>query len=236
MPGRKAGFPQTIGVIPRRSDRQAGMAAVVMIAFALVAGCAAGEDQEPAARAPADSADVATAEDSAPARIPSQDASAPPDEREAEPNAVMGAEWTAADTDEERPATGAALLRAMRTARHDGFDRVVLDFGSDEAPGYRISYIDRPVRQCGSGNEVPVAGDGWLSITVQPANAHTEQGEPTIRERERAPGLPVLLELKLICDFEAMVEVVAGVASPEQYRSFVLASPNRLVIDIMHPD
>lgn len=210
-----------------------------------IIGCEAGDGQEGASQTTIDSAAAAptardtaqvTAQDSAPGSDNAADGSAPADERDASPDAVMGAEWTAADTEQEGAVTGAALLRGMRTARHDGFDRIVLDFGQDAVPGYRISYIDSPVRQCGSGNEVPIAGDGWLSIMVEPANAHSEQGEATIRERERAPRLPVLLELKMICDFEAQVEVVAGVASPERYRSFLLASPNRLVVDIMHPD
>jgi hypothetical protein len=101
-------------------------------------------------------------------------------------------------------------------------------------PSYRVTWSDRPVQQCGSGETVPLAGDAALSVVVQPANAHTEAGEPTIRERERAPGLPTVLELKLICDFEAVVEWVAGVASPGQYRVFELRSPGRLVIDVRH--
>jgi hypothetical protein len=151
------------------------------------------------------------------------------------PDAIAGAQWTAADTDVDRPVAGAALLREVRTARHEGFDRIVLEFGDDEVPGYRVAYIDRPVRQCGSGDAVPLAGAAWLSVVVEPANAHTEAGEPTVRERERAPRLPALLEMKVVCDFEAVVEVVAGVAAPERYRTFVLTGPSRLVVDIMHP-
>ena len=147
---------------------------------------------------------------------------------------VLGAEWTAGDTSEQRAVDGAALLGAIRVARHDGFDRIVLDFGSDPVPSYRIRYVDRPVRQCGSGDAVELAGDGWLSITAEPANAHTEAGEATALPRHREPRLPVVLELRMICDFEAQVEVVAGVASPERYRSFVLKQPNRLVVDVQH--
>jgi hypothetical protein len=161
-------------------------------------------------------------------------AHAPPDETQAEPAELSGAAWTAGDTRESRTVSGAALLRDMRTARHDGFDRIVFDFGPADVPSYRISYVDRPVRQCGSGDTVPLAGDGWLAIVLEPANAHTEEGVATIRERERAPGLPTLLELKMTCDFEAMVEVVAGVTAPEPYRAFVLRDPNRLVVDIRH--
>jgi hypothetical protein len=173
--------------------------------------------------------DTATGQPAGPE--PAEDA----DEQQPDPRPVAGAGWTAGDTRIDREITGAALLREMRTARHPDFDRIVLDFGADAVPPYRISYIDRPVRQCGSGDTVPFAGDAWLSIVAEPANAHTEQGAPTVTPRERAPGLPSLLEVKLICDFEAVVEIVAGVRSPEQYRAFVLRSPNRLVVDIRHP-
>ncbi|HSK21089.1 MAG TPA: hypothetical protein VK912_18170 [Longimicrobiales bacterium] len=176
----------------------------------------------------------ADAVDSAQPAPVSAPAIAPEDERVPEPSGVMGAAWTAAETNVERPIAGAAVLRDVRTAEHTDFDRIVLDFGADSVPGYRVSYVDRPVRQCGSGDVVPLAGDGWLSITVQPANAHTEAGEPTVRERERTPRLPAVLELKLICDFEAVVEVVAGVSSPGRYRVFELMEPGRLVIDITH--
>lgn len=202
---------------------------VALLITVALAGCAA--DAEP------DAADTPTpsevADSMAPAAAGAPD-SAPADERTAEPGGMMGAAWTAAGTNVERPMAGAALLRDVRTAGHTGFDRIVLDFGADSVPGYRVGYIDEPVRQCGSGEVVPLAGDGRLSITVQPANAHTEAGEPTVRERERAPRLPAVLELKLICDFEAMVEVVAGVTSPGRYRVFELTAPGRLVVDIMH--
>ena len=124
------------------------------------------------------------------------------------------------------------VARQLRTAGHEGHDRIVLDFGDDVVPGYRIRYIDHPVRQCGSGDAVEMAGEGWLSILVQPANAHTEAGVATVTPRHREPKLPVLRELRIVCDFEAVVEVVAGVASPERYRVFVLEEPNRLVVDI----
>ena len=209
---------------PRRLRAVPGAALVL----ALCLGCAAEPDPdvsdgaaEPASAEPADTGVAA-------------DTAVPADERSAAPGSVLGSAWTAGDTNVERPYSGAALLRDIRTAQHAGFDRIVLDFGTGPVPGYRVSWVDRPVRQCGSGEEVPLAGAGWLSITLVPANAHTDAGEPTVRERERAPGLPSLLELKLICDFEAQVEVVAGVASPERYRAFVLESPGRLVVDIMH--
>lgn len=230
-PGLNVGDGKRSGHSPRLCSRAHSAALLLLLLGAM--GCTADPGSDDAA--PPAAADTSAA--AAPAGTVTDVAApdVPADEQGTEPATPTGSTWTAADTNVERPSAGAAVLREVRTAGHEAFDRIVLDFGADAVPNYRISYIDSPVRQCGSGNPVSLAGDAWLSITVQPANAHTEEGEPTVRERERTPGLPVLLELKLICDFEAMVEIVAGVESPEQYRSFVLESPNRLVVDIEHP-
>lgn len=155
----------------------------------------------------------------------------PPDEGQPPP-AADTAEWTAAVIHVERSVSGVALLRDVRTAAHDGFDRIVLDFGDSGVPSWHIEYVDRPVRQCGSGAVVELAGDAWLSIRVDPADAHTPDGRATVQDRHRRPGLPVLEELRLVCDFEAHVEWVAGVATPGRVRAFLLDSPDRLVVDI----
>jgi hypothetical protein len=128
-----------------------------------------------------------------------------------------------------------ALLRAVRTASHEQYDRVVFEFGGARVPGYHVEYVDRPVRQCGSGEAVPVAGDAWLRVRLTPANAHTEQGEATVKDRSRRLGYANLKELKSLCDFEAEVEWVLGLASPTRYRVLELANPARLVIDVKKP-
>lgn len=125
-------------------------------------------------------------------------------------------------------------LRAVRAAKHENFDRVVFEFAESGLPGYRIEYVDRPVRNCGAGEVVSVGGNGFLLIQILPANAHTQAGEVTISERERILNLPVMKELKLICDFEADVQWVLGVVSPNRYRVLELLNPSRLVVDIKH--
>lgn len=144
-------------------------------------------------------------------------------------------EGTAGNTEKKNPnATGAALLTDVRSARHSSYDRVVFEFEGTELPTYRIEYIDRPVRSCGSGDVVPFAGDAWLSVRFSGANAHTDAGEATVKDRVRSPNLPIVKDLKLICDFEAEVEWVMGVSSPNKYRVLELKSPTRLVVDIRH--
>jgi hypothetical protein len=136
----------------------------------------------------------------------------------------------------ERPgrATEAALLVDVRAAEHEGFDRTVFEFAGDALPAYHVEYVDKPVRQCGSGAVVPIAGDGWLHVRFSGANAHTEAGEATVGFRERATNLTNLLEIESICDFEAEVGWVLGVRSPNHYRVIELSSPTRLVVDVRH--
>ncbi|MEO5510566.1 MAG: hypothetical protein ABIS27_08035 [Longimicrobiales bacterium] len=143
-----------------------------------------------------------------------------------------GAGWTRG-VQEVRRTSGIATLRSIRAASHDGFDRIVLDFGADPIPGYHISYIDRPVRTCARGDTVLMPGDGWLEIRLEPAAAHTEVGQPTIAGRTLPLDLPNLRRLNLTCDFEAQVTWVAGVLSPNDFRVSELGSPARLVVDIL---
>lgn len=157
--------------------------------------------------------------------------SAPADERTVE---VGDFEGTVERTEKKNSLAEAAILSDVRTGRHDRFDRVVFEFAGNELPSYLIEYIDKPVRACGSGDVVPLKGDGWLQIRFEPARAHTDEGKPTVAFRELQPMLPNLLEIRSTCDFEAQVEWVAGVGSPNAYRVIELKEPTRLAIDIRH--
>ena len=143
-------------------------------------------------------------------------------------------EGTVGILDRPKPDAPVATLREVRTARQQGFDRVVFEFEGSQLPGYHLEYIDKPVRQCGSGDPTPIAGDAWLQVRMIPAQAHTEAGEATVQERERHLKYSNLLELESTCDFEAHVEWVLGVASPNRYRVLELTNPARLVVDVRH--
>ena len=143
-------------------------------------------------------------------------------------------EWTAGVTEVPRGSARPATLRAVRTARNEGWDRVVFEFDGASVPGYRVEYVDRPVTRCGSGDATQVAGQGWLEVRITPAQAHTDAGRATVAERERRLSLPVLKELEQTCDFEGDVTWVLGVASPNRYRVSELTGPARLVVDVRH--
>ncbi len=179
---------------------------------------------------------------SAPAAAVTSPSTAPAHDRVAggfaapEPGEAPSAEFkgTAGTTEKKRPNAEPALLRAVRTGKHESFDRVVFEFEGNAIPGYHIEYVDKPVRDCGQGAVVPISGDGFLLIRLQPANAHTEAGVATVQNRQQNPNLPILKELKLICDFEADVQWILGVSSPNRYRVLELTNPARLVVDVAH--
>jgi hypothetical protein len=175
--------------------------------------------------APATAAPLATPADStaAPAAPPAAD-SAP-----AAPAAQPLGEWTAGGTTARRRA-GTVTLRGLRAGVNTGFDRVVLDFGADPVPGYRVEYIDTPT-ECGSGEPSAVAGGAFLAVTLRGAQAHEEGGRATVA-RERRVNMPILREMQVTCDFEGEVQVVLGTAARGRYRVTELGTPSRLIVDL----
>lgn len=133
-----------------------------------------------------------------------------------------------------RSAPPVAILREVRSAAHAGYDRVVFEFGNGMLPGYHIEYAAGSVYQCGSGDEVSVAGAAKLIVRLEPARAHDERGNVTIEERQRVLTLPAMKELLIVCDFEAQVEWVVGLAGRTPYRVAELGEPPRLVVDVQH--
>jgi hypothetical protein len=194
-------------------------AAIVLAASLLIGSSGCGRTSSP------------NAQPSAPAPVPEQGSNRPARDASDAPESFEG---TAGIVSKPKPNAPVATLRAVRTARHETFDRVVFEFEGATAPGYHVEYIDRPVRTCGSGEVVPLAGDGWLEIRLQPAAAHDEAGNATVEARAFGPDLPVLSELRLTCDFEADVTWVLGLRSPNRYRVLELSNPVRLVVDVKH--
>ena len=142
--------------------------------------------------------------------------------------------WVAGRSSGGTQGRGAVMLLAVRTARQDGYDRIVFEFDT-HVPQWRADYVDSPQHECGSGDEVRLEGDGWLQVDFESANAHTDEGRPTNAPRHVAdPAGANLRELRRTCDFEAQVQYVIGVASPNRYRAFQLSGPARLVIDVRH--
>ncbi len=142
--------------------------------------------------------------------------------------------WTTTAVDASNSAAVPETMVEMRVATHEGFDRMVFAFSGDDVPGYRIAYVDAPVRACGSGEEVTLPGGRFLEIQFYPTAAHDTAGQPTIARREQTLNLPVVRALRLTCDFEAEVVWAVGLATQRPFRAFALRDPARVVVDVQH--
>lgn len=211
--------------------------------FALILATAAGLLTVGCGTPPAQNGEPQTGVGSATgASTPRQDvanAVSPTPEPKADESAAGPANFagTAGITDKKNSKIqNSAVMSYVRTATHEGYDRVVFEFLGGELPNYHVEYVDKPVRSCGSGEVVPFAGDGWLQVRFSPSQAHAPGGDATIpvKDRARSPNFPIIRDIKLTCDFEGEVEWVMGVSSPNHYRLIELKDPTRLAIDIKH--
>ena len=130
-----------------------------------------------------------------------------------------------------------ALLERVAVGRHEGFDRVVWQF-RNAVPGYRVEYVDAPLHEDGSGDEVDVAGNVFVLVTMQPASGfdlETGEGELVYDGPRRLAGsdagTSVVREVVRTGDFEAMLTWGIGLDSRVDFRVRTLASPPRLVVD-----
>lgn len=130
---------------------------------------------------------------------------------------------------------GIARLRDVRVGAHQGFDRIVLEFAGEEPPSYRVRYVEPPVRQDGSGNEVEVAGKAFLELRLTPATGHSPGGDATYRgpSRLNARNARAVTEVVRTGDFEANLAWVAGVDRRRPFAVAFLEDPLRLVVDVV---
>lgn len=125
------------------------------------------------------------------------------------------------------------LVSTVRFAGHDGYDRVVVEFAGD-APGYQVQWVDELV-QDGSGEPIDAKGGAYLQVTLKPANAHTDAGEPTWT------GGPIfqanlgnVQSVVKTGDFEGHVGVGIVLDHRAGFQVTEQTGPNRLVIDVAH--
>ena len=127
-------------------------------------------------------------------------------------------------------AQSAPTLTDVRAGGHTGFDRVVFEF-SGAVPEHRVGYVDQLV-QDGSGRPVAVAGAADLEVVFRGANAHRQDGSPTISPRRFSTGLTAVKEVVQAGDFEAVVTYGIGVDRKRPIKVSALSNPSRLVIDV----
>lgn len=196
----------------------------VTLVLLLLAGCG-GDDPEPttAGRTPTPAA-TATSTATAPTPTPT-----------GTPEAVDALEGASTDPVVVAATnSGTALLTGVRAARHEGYDRVVFEFG-EELPGYDVRYAEDPVTEDGSGDEVPLEGEHAVVVRMENAlDADlSKAGAPlTYRGPMRfSPSTPVVAELARTGGFEGVLTWAVGLRDRVGFRVTTLRSPARLVVD-----
>jgi len=127
-------------------------------------------------------------------------------------------------------------LTAIRVGAHPsgGYERISLEF-TGQAPGFRAEYVSAVVRQ-GSGAPVALPGSAFLQLTFSSAQAHDENGNPTLHPSPTNPvavGFPELRSYVLNGDFEGTVSVALGLTARDGFHVSELAkSPTDHVISV----
>lgn len=130
-----------------------------------------------------------------------------------------------------------ALLERIALGRHEGYDRVVFQF-KNELPGYRVSYVQPPLKEDGSGNPVSVAGNAIVVVRMEPASGfdlNTGEGVLVYKGPKRiegsSAGTAVVQELVRSGDFEAVLSWAIGLSDKVDFRVTTATSPSRLIVD-----
>ena len=202
-----------------RSRRTLAMSSVAVAALAL-AGCTSAES-EPTASTTSMTSSAATSATSA--------------------SKAAAAEGTLTDAPTEQGAQrgeaspdAALTITDMRVGRHDGFDRVVYEFGGTGTPGWR-SGIVATANQQGSGDPLAVSGQGILQVLIDGSSMPFMTGVepysgPNPLEVEN-PG--VVTEVRDAGVFEGTAQTLIGLTKRDvSYRVYTLSDPTRLVVDV----
>jgi hypothetical protein len=128
--------------------------------------------------------------------------------------------------------SGSAKLTGVRVAAQIGFDRLVLQFDT-RVPSYSVKRQAKPVFRVGpSGQAVTLSGASGVLVQVHSASASGTYSGPTDISH---PDYRVLVEAKLVEDFEGHLSWGVGLTKPACLRAFTLSDPARLVIDFKTP-
>jgi hypothetical protein len=131
-------------------------------------------------------------------------------------------------------ASATSLLDRVAVGRHEGYDRVVFQFRGEGLPGYRVEYVQPPLKEDGSGAPVTVAGNAFVVVRMEPASGFdltSGEGELVYKGPKRLPGGSVVKEVVRTGDFEAVLSWTVGLESKVPFRVTTVDSPSRLIVD-----
>lgn len=222
-----------------RAARRSGTAIAAVLAASLLGGCQAAE--QAGTEAGTEESEISTT-GTAPTPTVTAPAPVPADESQPTPSVAELAGPGVPEDATPKSGTGTAtaevpaVIDGIRTARHETFDRVVIDFAPGPLPGYDVAWVPDgdPFRQPGSGKPVLLKGDRVLEVTLR----HAVNRDPAVVR----PDLPAVSEIKTFSNFEGVASIGIGVSTTQGtaeetgFRVDIIEDgPPRLIIDIAHP-
>ncbi len=128
------------------------------------------------------------------------------------------------------------LLASVQATADGKVDRVTFTFEGD-VPGYRIGYVQRPIVQDGSGDEIQIDGAAVLEVHFEPASGFDLSGEG--RQVYKGPNrldlaTRAVLDVARVGDFEANLVWVVGVEAKAPFRVRT-DEPKRVIVEFEVP-
>lgn len=125
------------------------------------------------------------------------------------------------------------MIVNVRTASHDGYDRLVIDFKGGSLRGWDVAWVQRAVEQ-GRGEDLAIEGPALLDIRAKGASIPVTDTDYEQYFGDRS--IPSAGGIRAVYDstFEGTTHVVIGADSERPFRVFALSDPSRLVIDVQN--
>ncbi|MGO8957604.1 MAG: hypothetical protein ACLQFR_09580 [Streptosporangiaceae bacterium] len=123
-------------------------------------------------------------------------------------------------------------VRDVRAGRHLCFDRLVIDLGPGQKPGYRVRYVRVFVTQ-GSGMVVHASGHAKLLVTVLAPAASSFPANK--RHLVRVAGFGEFRQIVGLGSFEGITSIGIGLRAKKPFRVLELTGSGhrvRLIIDV----
>lgn len=136
-------------------------------------------------------------------------------------------------------------ITTVRLGRHDGFDRVVIEFDAN-LPDTEVTEVDDIATQAGSGpafavDEAPdygecdpaqldVEGSSYINVVVP--SDWLRSTETQLEPRYRSQDTATVNEVAVCAPYEGRAHLTIALSQPGEIDTTILDDPGRVVIDI----
>jgi hypothetical protein len=142
--------------------------------------------------------------------------------------ACAAQDFVFSQTTPAQPTPVVAYVSAIRTGSHGTYDRVTIEFSNGVPHDVQVSAPGGTTFTLSpSGRQVTLKGGKGILVIVHGADLHTAYSGPV----DIVTGDPTIAEVRIVEDFEGVVQLGLGVNGAGCYHAFWLTGPNRLVID-----